>query len=88
MIPPQRLQAGEDGGLARIEQRIVEGEGRIARLSALVGQLALRGADTTPAEELLRTFEDVLSGWNRQREAMLRACETEPCLPSDERMHR
>ncbi len=62
-----------DDPLARIEQRIVNGEVRITRLIAIIDRLAINGRDTSEAEDLLRGFERVIEVWMARRRAVMRS---------------
>lgn len=51
----------------RIDQLIVEGEGRVSRLTILIAELTERGHDASRAEDLVRHFEELIVSWNEWR---------------------
>lgn len=63
--------------LARIEQKIVEGEGRITRLLGHIERCELAGHDTRQTNALLQSFQDVLAVWTRERATILGTWQTD-----------
>lgn len=78
MLPARTASALSDQGfddqlLARIEQRIVEGEMRVTRIVTIIDQLAHSGHDPRHTEDLLHRFEEVLEVWMARRKAIMLA---------------
>jgi hypothetical protein len=58
--------------LAVADRHIREGEGRLARQSEVVRQLAYDGHDTLDAESLLQTMNDALAAMETHRRQIVR----------------
>lgn len=51
----------------RLDQLIVEAEGRISRLTLLIAEVTERGHDASRAEDMVRQFEGLIVTWNEWR---------------------
>ncbi len=66
--------------LARIQERIVEGDLRVYEQIARIERLIEQGYDATEAKELLRQLEQILDQWHVRRRLILDeiACQEAP----------
>ena len=63
--------------LAVADRNIADGEARIQRQLALVNRLKVRGRDTGAAEILLGLLRQTLTAWNRERDLIVAALNSE-----------
>jgi hypothetical protein len=61
----------ESAELAKADQHIRSGLGFISRQQAVISGLKSIGADTTEAESLLDSFQDIMRSWLRHRDLIL-----------------